>query len=128
MPAGPSSQACVRAQLATASRIVFETPRPGMGATTEVGPGEMLCVELQGREVLVCHLEEGFFAVDNICSHAHARMSEGRLRGHRIMCPLHGAAFDVRDGSVLRPPAIRPIRSHSVRLSGEDILVALNDR
>jgi 3-phenylpropionate/trans-cinnamate dioxygenase ferredoxin subunit len=98
-----------------------------VAATSEIGKGEMRCVELQGSEVLICHLEEGFFAVDNICSHAHARMSEGRLRGHRIMCPLHGAAFDVRDGCILRPPAMRPIRSHSVRINGEDILVALTD-
>lgn len=88
----------------------------------------MRCVEVQGLQVLVCHLEEGFFAIDNTCSHADAKLSEGRLRGHRIMCPLHGAAFDVRDGTVMRPPATRPIRSHSVRVSGEDVLVALNDR
>jgi nitrite reductase/ring-hydroxylating ferredoxin subunit len=98
-----------------------------VASTSEIGVGEMLCVELEGLELLICHLAEGFFAVDNICSHAHARMSEGRLRGHRIMCPLHGAAFDVRDGSVMRPPAIQPIRSHSIRVSGEDILVALSD-
>jgi len=96
--------------------------------TSEIGLGEMRCVEVQGIRVLLCHLEEGFFAIDNTCSHADANLSEGRLRGHRIMCPLHGAAFDVRDGTVLRPPAARPIRSHSVRISGEDVLVALNDR
>ena len=67
-----------------------------VAATSEIAPGEMRCVELQGVEVLVCRLEEGFFAVDNICSHARARMSEGRLRGHRVLCPVHGAAFDVR--------------------------------
>jgi len=98
-----------------------------VAATPEIGLGEMLCVELQGHEVLICHLEEGFFAVDNICSHAHARMSEGRLRGHRILCPVHGASFDVRDGSVTRPPATQPLRSHPVRIDGDDILVALGD-
>lgn len=87
----------------------------------------MLCVEVEGREVLICHVEGDFFAVDNICSHAHARMSEGRLRGNRVLCPLHGAALDVRDGSVLRPPAVRPIGSHSVRVDGDDLLVALGD-
>ena len=98
-----------------------------VAGTPEIDLGNMRCVEVGGRELLICHLEEGFFAVDNICSHAHARMSEGRLRGHRIMCPLHGAAFDVRDGSVLRRPAVRPIRSYPVRIAGEDILVALTD-
>jgi nitrite reductase/ring-hydroxylating ferredoxin subunit len=94
---------------------------------SEVEQGGMLCVELDGRELLICRLEEGFFAIDNLCSHADARMSEGRLRGHRIMCPLHGASFDVRDGSVIRRPASRPIRSYPVRVEGEDILVDLSD-
>jgi 3-phenylpropionate/trans-cinnamate dioxygenase ferredoxin subunit len=98
-----------------------------IAASADIELGAMLCVVVDGREVLICHLAEGFFAVDNICSHAHARLSEGRLRGHRVLCPLHGAAFDARDGSVLGRPAVRPISSHAVRVSGEDLLVALND-
>jgi 3-phenylpropionate/trans-cinnamate dioxygenase ferredoxin subunit len=98
-----------------------------VAAASEIDLGGMLCVELQGHEVLICRLEQGFFAVDNICSHAQARMSEGRLRGHRILCPVHGGSFDVRDGSVTRPPATRPLRSHPVRVDGDDVLVALSD-
>jgi len=98
-----------------------------VAATSDIDLGAMLCVELDGRELLICHLAEGFFAVDNLCSHANAKLSDGRLRGHRVMCPLHGAAFDVRDGSVLRPPATRPVRSHPVDVRGEDVLVALTD-
>ena len=96
-------------------------------AVSELEVGEMRRVEVQGTAVVLCHVDEGFFAVDDMCSHAEAKMSEGRLRGCRILCPLHGAAFDVRDGSVLRPPASRPIRSHTVRVDGDDVLVALAD-
>lgn len=99
-----------------------------VAAASEIGLGKMLCVEVDGVELLVCHVDEGFFAIDNTCSHATGRMDEGRLRGHKILCPVHGAAFDVRDGSVLRPPATRPIRAHSVRVDGDDVLVALSDQ
>ena len=98
-----------------------------VAATSEIAPGEMRCLEVGGVQILVCHLEEGFFAIDNTCSHADAKLSEGRLRGHRVLCPLHGAAFDVRDGTAMRPPARQPVRSHSVRISGDDILVALSE-
>ena len=67
--------------------------------------GSMRPVTLSGREIVICHTKEGVFALDNICSHAHARMCEGRLRATRIVCPLHGASFDIRDGKVLGPPA-----------------------
>ena len=57
----------------------------------------------------ICHTREGVFALDNICTHAHARMCEGRLRATRLVCPLHGASFDIRDGKVLGPPALLPL-------------------
>ena len=76
--------------------------------------GRMVTCNSAGREILVCRTKEGVFAVDNICSHAHARLSEGRLRGYRAICPLHGAAFDVRTGAVLGAPATRPLTAFPV--------------
>ncbi len=91
----------------------------------ELPQGRMRCVALAGREVLICHTREGIFAVDNICTHAFARMDEGRLRGVRLICPLHGASFDVRDGRVLGPPASRPLPTCQVRVVEGMIEVAL---
>lgn len=85
----------------------------------------MRCVSVVGREVLICHTREGVFALDNICTHALARMDEGRLRGVRVICPLHGASFDVRDGRVLRPPATCAIRQYPARVVDGMIEVAL---
>lgn len=89
--------------------------------------GKTLCVENDGREILLCHTAEGVFAVDNLCTHADARLCEGKLKGQRILCPLHGAAFDVRDGSALSRPAVRPLASHAVRVEDGDILLAVTE-
>ena len=78
--------------------------------------GEMLSCTLGEREIVICHTAEGVFAVDDICTHALARMSEGRLRGTRLICPLHGASFDVRDGRVLAGPATVPLPHHRVEV------------
>lgn len=91
----------------------------------ELPPGRMRCVTVGGREVLICHAREGVFAVDNICTHALTRMDEGRLRGVRLICPLHGASFDIRDGRVLGAPASRPLPSYPVRVVDGVIEVAL---
>jgi len=85
----------------------------------------MRCVTLAGREVLICRTREGVFALDNICTHAFARMHEGRLRGLRLICPLHGASFDVRDGRVLGAPATEPLARHEVRVVEGMVQVAL---
>lgn len=80
---------------------------------------------LEGREIVICHTREGLFALDNICTHAHTRMCEGRLRATRLVCPLHGAAFDIRDGRVLAPPAVVPLQTYPVRVVNGTIEIAL---
>jgi nitrite reductase/ring-hydroxylating ferredoxin subunit len=78
-----------------------------------------------GREILICHTPAGLFAIDNVCTHADARLSEGRLRGTRVICPLHGASFDVRDGRVLAPPAEEGLAVHALRVVDGIIEVAI---
>ena len=85
--------------------------------------GKTLCVEIEGREILLCHTAEGIFAVDNLCTHAAERLCDGKLKGNRILCPLHGAAFDVRDGSVLTRPASVALATYAVRVDDEGIAV-----
>jgi nitrite reductase/ring-hydroxylating ferredoxin subunit len=92
----------------------------------ELPLGSMRAFVIDGREVVLCHTREGVFALDNICTHAHARLCEGRLRATRLVCPLHGASFDIRDGRVLGPPAVTPLPTHAVRVVDDAIEVSLS--
>jgi nitrite reductase/ring-hydroxylating ferredoxin subunit len=91
----------------------------------ELPLGGMRACLIGTREIVLCHTREGVFALDNICTHAHARLCEGRLRATRLVCPLHGASFDIRDGRVLGPPATVALPTHAVRLVDGAIEVAL---
>ena len=91
----------------------------------EIPEGGMRCVTLCERQVLICRTRQGVFALDNVCTHAYAQMHEGRLRGVRLICPLHGASFDVRDGRVLGAPASEPLLRHEVRVVEGMVEVAL---
>ena len=96
-----------------------------VASTSELPLRATHCVYLLGREILLCHTDQGVFAVDNLCSHAAEKLEHGRLKGCRIHCPLHGAAFDVRDGSALSRPAVVPLTSYPVRVEGDNILVGV---
>ena len=91
----------------------------------EIPEGTMRAFVLEGREVVVGRGAAGWFALDNTCTHAYARLCEGRLRGHRLICPLHGASFDVRDGRVLGLPATAPLAAHQLRIVDGQVEVAL---
>lgn len=86
-------------------------------AAADLPPGAMRPADVDGRSLVVCRTEHGVHALDDLCTHADARMSEGRLRGTRLVCPLHGAAFDCRSGSVLAGPAATALRAHEARIA-----------
>jgi nitrite reductase/ring-hydroxylating ferredoxin subunit len=94
-------------------------------ALADVARGRMRSCRVGERELVVCHTRDGVFAVDNICTHALARMSEGYLKGTRLTCPLHGATFDVRNGAVLGGPATIPLAAYQTRVVDGMIEVAL---
>jgi 3-phenylpropionate/trans-cinnamate dioxygenase ferredoxin subunit len=89
----------------------------------ELAPGQKKLVYLSGQRVLLVNVEGGYYAVAEVCPHAHAVLSKGQLYGEEMVCPLHGSAFNVKTGAVLCPPAIEGLAVYSVRTEGEDILV-----
>jgi 3-phenylpropionate/trans-cinnamate dioxygenase ferredoxin subunit len=90
-----------------------------------VDSGKAVAVTIDGRSVLVCNYQGRFFAIDNKCSHAEEPLECGRIRNGWIACPAHGARFDLESGEALNPPAIDPVRTYPVRLSGDTVEVAM---
>ena len=77
-----------------------------LGDLTDLADGELRAFPDVGRYgVVVCRVAGQLHALEDNCSHADTPLSEGRLRGAMLVCPLHGAQFDVRDGSHQGPPA-----------------------
>jgi nitrite reductase/ring-hydroxylating ferredoxin subunit len=85
----------------------------------------MRSIEVVGDEILLCHTRDGVFALANICTHAYARMSEGYLRGSRLVCPLHGGSFDVESGCALGSPAVHRLATYPTRIVNGTIEVAV---
>lgn len=57
-----------------------------------------LAIELGGWSVLIVRTEDGYNALNDRCTHQAAMLSPGRIRRGAIMCPLHGARFEVATG------------------------------
>jgi len=72
----------------------------------EIPVGTMKHVEVNNREILVANVDGKFYAVDDRCGHASARLSSGGLRGNIVTCPLHGAQFDVTTGRKQSEPRL----------------------
>ena len=90
----------------------------------ELSPGDMMAVEVAGEQVLLANVDGNYHAIEDICSHAYASLSEGDLDGHQVECPLHGSSFDVTTGEPQTPPAEGSVRVYQVRIEGDDVLLA----
>ena len=77
--------------------------------------------------VLVVRDEDGFHAVNDRCTHQAALISTGRIRRGAVMCPLHGARFEMASGRCIGG-AYKDLRTFPVRVEGGQIEVCIPDQ
>lgn len=101
-------------------------PLVPMAALSE-GEHVLVRVDVRGRnlELLIGLAEGRYFAVHAVCPHAGASLAGGRVDGCEIVCPRHGARFDVRDGRCTAPPAEQSIACFPVLLEAGKVCVDL---
>jgi len=81
-------------------------------------------LELDGKEICVVRQGSEVFAIDDLCSHAEASLSEGDVSPGKIECWLHGAEFDLRTGEALTPPASAPVKAYQVTIEGDSVIIS----
>ena len=97
-----------------------------VASTSEVPPGEMTIVEVNGEEVVIANVDGEFVCFSNTCTHKQGPVGEGLLLpGGVVECPFHGGQFNVRTGEVVAAPPDVPIATYKVEVDGEDISVAV---
>jgi len=95
----------------------------GLRSIAGLGSGVMMMVEVGDDRILLANVEGNVHAIEDICSHAYASLSEGDLNGQEVECPLHGSAFDLISGEAMTPPADENVKVYELRIEGQDILL-----
>ncbi|MEX0763373.1 MAG: non-heme iron oxygenase ferredoxin subunit [Dehalococcoidia bacterium] len=89
--------------------------------TGDVAPGEVFVIDIDKRQIAICNVDGRFYAIEDVCTHDGSSFDETQLDGEEIMCPRHGAVFNVTDGSVVSMPAVTPVKTYPVRVVGDMI-------
>ena len=75
--------------------------------------------ETDTQQIALFNCEGKYFAIDDMCSHAEASLSEGEVYDCKVECPLHGAEFDLKTGeAVLR--MTKKIKKYDVKKKFEN--------
>ena len=91
----------------------------------EIGEGEALAVEAEGKAVCLARVEDEVYAFADNCTHRNFPLSNGEVDPDdcSITCEWHGARFDIRTGEALSLPATRPVQVYDCRVEEGVILV-----
>lgn len=84
--------------------------------TDQIPDGERLFVELGGKSIVLFNLAGKLFAIGDVCSHDNGPVGDGEIEENEIICPRHGARFDIRTGKANSLPAIVDIPAYPVRV------------
>ena len=109
-------------------------------AESEMAFGEKRAVKVAGKRIFVCRLEDGYFALQNTCTHVFAPLHKGKIIDEcRIQCPFHHAQFNIRTGEVVNwacfPPGIQlldagrkeqPLASYPVSIVDGQVCVEID--
>ena len=88
---------------------------------SEISPGNGKQIDAGGRTIALFNLKGQFHAIDNICTHVGGSLASGEIIDEDVICPLHGARFNIPTGKVLGPPARENISTYNIRIEDDNI-------
>jgi 3-phenylpropionate/trans-cinnamate dioxygenase ferredoxin subunit len=82
----------------------------------QVPQGERVFIEVEGKSIVIFNLVGKLFAIGDVCSHDNGPVGDGEIEENEIICPRHGARFDIQTGKATSLPAVVDIPAYPVRV------------
>ena len=92
----------------------------------ELEDSEPFPVDVKGEELAIVQLGDDIYAINNICTHEYACLSDGYVEEDRIVCQLHLAEFHIPTGKAVEEPAVEDLKTYPVVVDGNDIYVKVD--
>lgn len=97
----------------------------GVAQASDLPNGERLFLEIDDQPIVIFNIAGTYYAIADLCSHDDGPLGDGELDGLEVICPRHGARFDLRTGKALSLPAIVDIPAYPVRVVDGEIQIGL---
>ncbi len=96
-----------------------------VGDVETINATQPFTTEVDGLPIVVVRCDQGYFAVENRCTHDGEALAGGEVETDscEIICPRHGARFCLKTGAALTPPAYEPVRTFGIRAENGRVLV-----
>jgi 3-phenylpropionate/trans-cinnamate dioxygenase ferredoxin subunit len=91
----------------------------------DLADGQAKVFEVEAQRVAICRVGQQYFAIQDLCTHDNGPLGEGELVGDLIECPRHGARFNVKSGEPVTLPAVVPVKTFPVKVTGKEVYVEI---
>jgi len=89
--------------------------------------GERLFIQLGDVPVVIMNVDGEYFAIEDVCTHDDGPLGEGEIEDNEIICPRHGARFNLRTGAVITLPAVMGVKTYPIKIEGDRILIVVEE-
>ncbi len=96
-----------------------------LGLVKDFPQGERIFIEIDHKPIVIFCLGGEFYATGDICTHDGGAIGEGEIEGDEIICPRHGARFNIRTGDAVSLPAVTGIPVYPIRIVDEFLEIGI---
>ena len=94
-----------------------------VGKVSDFVDGRPILHDFEYETAALYKIGDNIFALEDRCSHDDGELADGEVDGCEVICPRHGARFDIRTGEALTMPATEDVAVYAVKVDGEDVFV-----
>lgn len=87
-----------------------------VGERSQVDADNPFAAAVGELKIGVYEVDGALHAIEDVCPHAYALLTQGFADGCEIECPLHNAVFDVTTGKHLRGEPCRDVKTFPIRI------------
>ncbi len=92
----------------------------------DIEPSDVKACRVGSVLVAVYNVDGKFYATSDICTHAHAHLSDGYIEDDIVECPLHQGRFHIPTGKAISAPVTEDVRTFPVRVEDGNVLVQVS--
>jgi len=85
-------------------------------------------IDIEGKKICLVKLADGYFAIDDKCPHAGARLGSGRCdEAGNVICPVHRYKYNPKTGKGM-PLQGDYVKTYPVKLNNEGVFIGIEKK
>lgn len=90
----------------------------------DIVDGQIAALNIDETPIALARVDGQIVAFGDVCTHDDGPLAEGEIDGDSVVCPRHGARFNLYTGKATFP-AVQPIPIYKTKIVDDNVLVQL---